>query len=343
MILPFRRRNLSAHHLLLLETKLCSVSPCWDGRDFPVPSLSPHSPGPAADLCSVSGSGSDSGAFARLPQQFRVVVSSEGGCGRRAGLGAWTALQQVTSRTPVPPRDTHCNHLPMPSGGSLRQRIPEWLWALGVSRSPSDSKLDTLVCTWPLEVIRILGDFCLTFWGGHLCQDCYVLRKVRKIVSHVPSGESIFGYLVHVVAVNSLMDSKIMFLWVSWPFFFVRVERNVLCDFLRALCKWNSCYLNVYYAQDAAPSHVYWLCTVTHPVWRVSLKGGNLFGHLFLWKSDVLDSSTVFGLMKPIPVLPLAFWVPLAWEGQRTHLSGHPGAEWCRQRGSGVLSEPLTP
>lgn len=93
-----------------------------------------------------------------------------------------------------------------------------------------------------------------------------MLRKVRKIVSHVPSGESIFGYLVHVVAVNSLMDSKIIFLWVSWPFFVVRVKRNVLCDFLRALCKWNSCYLSVYYAQDAGPSHVYWLCTVTHPV-----------------------------------------------------------------------------
>ena len=34
---------------------------------------------------------------------------------------------------------------------------------------------------------------------------------------------------------------------------------------------------------------------------------------------------------------------PLAWEGQRTHLSGHPGAERCSQRGSGMLSEPLTP
>ena len=79
-------------------------------------------------------------------------------------------------------------------------------------------------------------------------------------------GGAIFGYLVHLVAVNSLMDSKIMFLWVSWPFLVIRVGRNVLCDFLCPLCKWNSCYLNVYYAQDAGPFRVYWLCTVIHLV-----------------------------------------------------------------------------
>ena len=133
--------------------------------------------------------------------------------------------------------------------------------------------------------------------------------RLDRLCPMYPSGESIFGYLVHLVAVNSLMDSKIMFLWASWPFLVIRVGRNVLCDFLHPLCKWNSCYLNVYYAQDAGPFRVYWLCTVIHPVWWVSLKGGNLFGHLLgMWKSNVLDSSTVFGLMKPIPVHPLVFW-----------------------------------
>ena len=129
------------------------------------------------------------------------------------------------------------------------------------------------------------------------------------------------------------MDSKIMFLCVSWPFLVVRVGRNVLCDFLCPLCKWSSCYLNVYYAQYAGPFRVYWLCIVTHPIWPVSLKGGILFDYLLgVWKSNVLDSSTVFGLIKPIPTLPLAFWIPLAWEGQRAHISGHPGAERCSQR-----------
>ena len=92
-------------------------------------------------------------------------------------------------------------------------------------------------------------------------------------------------------------------------------------DFAHTLRKWGSCYLNVYHTQDTGLGPVPWLCTVTRTIWPVHLKGRQLFGHVFdLWKSHLLDFSTVFGIGKPVPVLHPAFWGTTCLGGDSRHI-----------------------